>query len=64
MMTLRALIFYLLFIDSVIAVFLAFFGENWYIRHFRLMSRLFPVTKGWTIYYLVLVLYIGLLTFY
>lgn len=58
-----SVIFYLLLLDSIVANIIAFFGETWYIHHFRLISRFFPLSKGWTIYYFVLVLYIGYLTF-
>ncbi|USN56820.1 MAG: hypothetical protein H6766_07610 [Candidatus Peribacteria bacterium] len=61
-MTLFAIIFYLLLLDALVANIIARFGEKRYVRHFRLMSRFFPITKGWTTYYLVLVLYIGYLT--
>ncbi|HEV8666370.1 MAG TPA: hypothetical protein VN665_00795 [Candidatus Paceibacterota bacterium] len=61
-MTIEAIIFYLLLLDSVTANFVAYFGRRWYVQHFRLISRLFPLAKGWTTYYLVLVLWIGWLT--
>lgn len=62
-MSIEAIIFYLLFIDSVGAVLTAFIGEEWYVKHFRLISRWFPATKGWTLYYIFLVLWIGCLLY-
>jgi|AP45_3_1055517.scaffolds.fasta_scaffold04671_7 hypothetical protein len=66
--TLETVIFFLLLIDSIGANWLAWFGgdksKRWYISHLRTLSRLFPVTKGWITYYLLLVLWIGYLTFY
>jgi len=59
-----AIVFYVLLIDSVIANALAWGAEGWYVKHFRLMSRWLPITKGWTACYLALVLWIGYLTFY
>lgn len=56
------IIFVILLIDAVTAVAFSWLGRGWYIEHFRLISRYFPLTKGWTTYYLVLVLYIGFLT--
>lgn len=59
----ESIIFYLLLLDSITANFVAMYGEKWYVHHFRIISRLFPMTKGWTLYYLVLVLWIGYLTY-
>jgi hypothetical protein len=54
--------FWLLLIDSLGANFMAWSnGDKWYHKHFRLMSRYFPMTKGWAVYYLILVLIIGYL---
>ena len=58
-MTIVAVIFYLLCIDSIAANFVAMFGQKWYLKHFRLVSRVFPPAKGWALYYLLLVLFIG-----
>ncbi len=56
-----SIIFYLLLIDSVGAVLLSLgYGKELYIKHFRIFSRHFPVTKGWTIYYLILVILYGI----
>lgn len=52
-------LFWLIFADSLVANFLAWFGQDWYIKHFQTFSRIFPATKGWAVYYLVLVLWIG-----
>lgn len=61
---LEQIIFYLLLIDAVGANIMSFFGNKWYAKHFRFISKHFPATKGWTLYYLVLVLWIGYLVFY
>lgn len=58
------IIFYLLLLDALIANFIAFFGRDWYIIHFRTLSRIFPPAKGWTVYYLILVLLIGYIVLY
>jgi len=55
-------IFFLLLIDSLSANFLVWFGADWYLHHFRLISRFFPPARGWALYYLLLVLWIGWLT--
>ena len=58
----EVIIFYLLVIDSIGAVFVAWFGgKEWYNKHVGILARYFPATKGWTLYYLVLVLWVGTL---
>jgi hypothetical protein len=57
--SIHAIIFYILLIDSVGAVLTALMGGAWYSKHFRLMSRYFPVTAGWALGYLSLVLWNG-----
>ena len=62
-MSIYAIIFYLLLIDSLGANLVTWFGGKWYTKHFRLLSRYFPAVKGWTTYYMVLVLFIGYLMY-
>jgi hypothetical protein len=63
METFRIVVFYLLLVDSLIANIIAFGCRGWYITHFRTFSRYFPITKPWAALYLILVLWIGFLTF-
>lgn len=56
---LTSIIFYLLLIDSVCANIIAWFEKDWFVKHFRFVSKYFPMAKGWTLYYLILVLFIG-----
>lgn len=58
-MSIEAIIFYLLVIDSVGCNLLVLLGRNWYTKHFRIFSRWFPPAEGWALYYLILVLWIG-----
>jgi hypothetical protein len=54
------IIFWLLLIDSVGANLMVWFGgSKWYVRHFPSVSKYFPPSKGWVVYYLVLVLILG-----
>lgn len=53
------IIFYILLLDAVAANLMVYFGKKWYVRHLRVMTRFFPPAKGWTLYYLALVLFIG-----
>lgn len=54
-----SIIFYLLLLDAVMANLVSWGGRKWYARHFRIVSRLFPASRGWTTYYLILVIFIG-----
>ncbi len=62
--SLEIIVFYLLLIDSIGANLLSWGGQRkWYQKNFRIFSRYFPATRGWTTYYLILVLFIGTLIF-
>ncbi|MCF6277059.1 MAG: hypothetical protein L3J07_04475 [Candidatus Magasanikbacteria bacterium] len=62
MTTFWIIFFYILLVDSVGANAISWFGvKKWYKGNFSIMARYFPATKGWTIYYFVLVLVIGYL---
>lgn len=59
-MSIYAIIFYLLLIDSIGVNIVAWTsGRKWYQRNFSIFSRYFPATRGWTTYYLLLVIFIG-----
>lgn len=61
---LEVIVFYLLLIDSLGANLLSWGGQRkWYQKNFRIFSRYFPATRGWTTYYLILVIFIGTLIF-
>ena len=60
-MSIEAIIFYLLLLDSLGANWEAWFDGKGYRKHFPVLSKYFPATKGWAFYYLVLVLWIGML---
>jgi hypothetical protein len=63
--SLLELIFYLLLIDSIAANIIAWGpGEKWWNKHGAFISRYFPIARGWTAYYLVLVLFIGYIIFF
>lgn len=62
--SIEAIIFYILVVDALIANIIAWLGAKWYLEHFQIMSRVFPMSKAWTGLYLVLVLFIGYLIFY
>ncbi len=60
----EVVIFYLLLIDAIGANLMSWIdGERWYQKHFRILSRYFPAARGWTTYYLILVLWIGVILY-
>ncbi len=62
-MNIEATIFYVLLIDAISANLMVHFGSEWYVRHFRTISRWFPPAEGWALYYLALVLWVGSLLY-
>lgn len=60
--TLEIIVFYILLIDSIGANLFSWLGgQKWYSKNFRIFSRYFPLTRGWTTYYFILVLWIGIM---
>jgi len=59
---LKIIVFYLLLFDAIIVNFIAWLYPKWVENNFKTFSRFFPITKGWAVLYLMLVLWIGLLT--
>jgi len=53
------IIFWILLVDSIVAMMIALFGKRWYYEHFQILSRIFPITIGWAVWYFVLVMIIG-----
>lgn len=50
----------MLLIDSIGANLIVWFGsEKWYIKHLGFFSHYFPPAKGWSTYYLLVVLIMG-----
>jgi len=62
-MSIEAIIFYLLFVDAISANIVVLLGSQWYVQHFRTISRWFPPAEGWALYYLTLVLWVGSLLY-
>lgn len=56
----ETIIYYLVLFDAVIAVATAWSGWGEKLnRQFTIFARFFPITRGWTLYYLILVLWVG-----
>lgn len=56
----ESIIFYILLLDAAGACWMAWTGkQHWWLTHLGGMSQQFPITRGWTSYYLILVLLLG-----
>jgi len=58
----EVVVFFILLIDSVTVSLIAWLGGGyrWYPKA---LSRYFPLAKGWSTYYLILVLWVGFLLY-
>ena len=64
MYDIEVIVFFLLLVDSISGNLIAWTSEGkWYRKNFRIISRYFPATRGWTTYYLILVLWMGLMLY-
>lgn len=59
-LSLEAILYYLVLVDAISAVVASWtrYGTEMN-KRFSIFGHYFPVTKGWTTYYLVLVLWLG-----
>jgi hypothetical protein len=61
---LETIVLVILLIDSIGANLVAWTsGRRWYRENLRSFSRLFPATRGWATYYLILVLWMGVIIY-
>ena len=61
-LSIEAIIFYLVLIDSIcanIAVWCSPKLMKWYTKYWAKFAKEFPLARGWTIFYFVLVVWIG-----
>ncbi len=59
-MTLEAIIYYLVLLDSVIANLVIWFFPKWYKKNtHKGFAKHFPASRGWALMYLILVIWIG-----
>ena len=59
-LTIESIIWYLFLLDSLGAVITSFCCAKWFKKKFKgSFWKHFPPTKGWTLVYLVLVLWVG-----
>lgn len=56
-----SIIFYILLLDALVANLLAWSGkQHWWQTHFGAIATHFPLARGWTVYYLVLIMLLGI----
>lgn len=61
-MNIESIIFYILLIDALGANWLAWSNkQSWWQKHLAPIARFIPLAKGWTSYYLFLVLLMGIM---
>jgi hypothetical protein len=61
---LESIVFYLLLIDALGANILSWGGgQTWWQQHMAPIARFIPLARGWTSYYLVLVLIMGIMLY-
>ena len=58
-LSIEAIIWYLVLIDSVGANIMTWCCAKWYKKNYKGFYKHFPATKGWALMYLLLVLWIG-----
>lgn len=58
-MTILQLIFWLLLVDSLGAAYFTWVGGKEKYNSIRFLKRYLPLTSGWTLWYMILVLFIG-----
>jgi hypothetical protein len=58
------IIFWLLLLDSLSAFIVVYFNKEDYFNRFKFFQRWMPLTKGWTLWYLILVFLIGYLVYF
>jgi len=60
----ESIVFYLLLIDALGANLLSWGGkQTWWQQKLAPIATYFPLTRGWTTYYLVLVLLMGIMLY-
>lgn len=49
---------YILLVDSILALLVAWYGQGWYVRNVGLLARYLPPAKGWALWYVTLAIFI------
>ena len=56
----ESILFHILLIDASFATLMAYSGrQHWWATHMGTIAKHFPLARGWTLYYLLLTLFIG-----
>ena len=59
MVNIEAIIWFAFLADSIGANIFSWCCAKWYKKKFKKFHKILPVTKAWTLFYLVLVLWVG-----
>jgi len=59
MVGIEAVIYYLILLDSIVANIMVWFFAKWYKKNYRGWYKHFPAAKGWALWYLILVIWVG-----
>jgi hypothetical protein len=65
-MTILQIIFWVLLVDSLLALYMSWSGKqesSWYWSKMEFLKKHMPLTKGWTSWYVILVLFIGYIVY-
>jgi hypothetical protein len=52
----------LILLDSMGALWFAWFGNRWFIHHMGVLAKYIPPAKGWALWYFILACFILFLT--
>lgn len=55
----EGIIWYLILIDAIGANIMSWFFAGWYKKNLRWWNKHVPASKGWSVWYLILVLWVG-----
>ncbi len=59
--TLETILYYLVLVDAIVANLIAWSGYGTILnKRYTIFGSFLPITKGWTAYYLVLVIWLGI----
>lgn len=64
LLIIKLIVFLLVLLDAIVVNLIAWFGQDRYRQHFPRLSAHLPLTKAWGALYMLLVAWIGLLTFW
>ena len=59
--TIETIFYYLVLVDAIVANLIAWSGYGTILnKRYNVLGNLLPITRGWTTYYLILVVWLGI----